>query len=112
VVLMGSFMVGVAVLSLLGHGFIFCYGSYEEFVRNKQPDPGGLIALGVLGAIILCSLVALTAGFFMIIGRQYWLGFVGCVAVVLCTHVLILGLPVGIISLVVLLQDEARASFR
>src|SRR5262245_10217613 len=54
VTLMAAFMLGAAGLALLGHGAIFCIGFHEEFISNAQPDPGGLIALVVLAAVILC----------------------------------------------------------
>lgn len=111
-VLIASFMLGVAGLALLGHGAIFCVGFHAEFIRNAKPDPGGLIALAFLAAAICASVVALVAGYSMIVGRRFWLGIVGCVAVTLCTHLFLLGLIVGIAGLVILLQPDVKESFR
>jgi hypothetical protein len=111
-ILLASFMLGVAGLALLGNGFIFCFGFHAEFFRNPQPDPVGVMILAMLAVTIFSSLVAIAAGYSIIVGRRYWLAIVGCAAVALASHVLGLGVLVGIGALIVLLQAEVKESFR
>jgi hypothetical protein len=112
VVLVGALTLVVGALGLLGNGLIFCVGFHAEFIRNAKPDPEGVALLMAFAVAIVASLVALAAGYSMIVGRRYWLTIVGCIAAALCTHLLFLGFLVGVAALIVLLQAEARESFR
>src|SRR5207237_26549 len=96
VILVGALMLAVAALGLLGNGLIFCVGFHAEFIRNPKPDPEGVALLAAFALAILASLVAIAAGYSMIVGRRYWLAIVGCVAAALSTHLLFLGVLVGI----------------
>jgi hypothetical protein len=110
--LIAAIMLGVAALALIGNGIIFCVGFNAEFIRNARPDPVGVGVLAGLALAIVASVFTLFAGYSILVGRRYWLGIVGCIAVALCTHVFILGLPAGIVALVLLLQPEVKESFR
>jgi len=110
--LIAAIMLGIAALALLGNGTIFCVGFHAEFIRNARPDPVGVAILALLAVAIVSSAVAIFAGYCIIVGRRYWLAIVGSVAVMLCTHVFILGLAAGVVALVLLLQRDVKEAFR
>jgi hypothetical protein len=107
----GGLMLGVGALGLLGNGLIFCVGFHEEFFINQQPDPIGVALLCGLAVAIAAGLLAMAGGLCSVVGRYYWLAITGCAAVVVASHLCFLGLVVGIVGLVFLLQADVRKSF-
>ncbi len=105
-------MILSSAIALLLNGLLFCVGFHEEFLSNARPDPVGVVLLMLLALAILASAVGLAAGLFMVMARRYWLAIVGCPAVAIATHIVPLGLAVGIIGLILLLQPDVKEAFR
>jgi hypothetical protein len=100
-------------LGVLGNGIVFCIGFNAEFITGRgAAGTTGIIMVFLLGLAVLASLIAIAGAIATLMARCYWLAIAGCVAVALATHIVVVGLVVGILAQIALLQADVKEAFR
>lgn len=85
-----------------------------EWINEMQRSAHGPLAAGIQSAFILVNILIITGGIAMVRVKGWGLALTGTIIAMLNFGNLccVLGLPIGIWSLVILLQNDVQARFK